>query len=142
MLAGGRVDCPARVRRRFRGVRLSELFAGEQPLTFAVASSNPRLASVHLANGVLTVRSDADYGEDGDAVVTVTATDVNGLTTTVTFDVVVRAALSRNPVHGWLGAWIEAQRQAGEEATMGTSQFPYGMPRDRAKSRSDHTAFE
>ena len=94
-------------------IALAGLFEGEGPLTFRARSSDPRLLTVEVAGGVLTLRSVAADGEDGTVTVTVTATDAGGLAGTLTFEVSVGQP-SRGLLRGWFRAWLEMERERRE----------------------------
>ena len=91
------------------GIVLAELFESEYPLTFTAQSSNPRLVAVELTGGVLTLRS-AEDGEEGMVTVTITATDVDGLSSTLTFEVTVEI-LPLRLLRGWRKGWLEQEQQ-------------------------------
>ena len=98
----------------FIDIALAGLFEGEGRLTFRARSSDPRLVTVEVAYGVLTVRSIAKDAEEVTVTVTVTATDADGLSGTLTFEVVLGQPSRGLP--GWLRAWLEmerARREAG-----------------------------
>ena len=82
-------------------VELAPLFTGAEgeTLTYAVESSNPELLSVRVEGGNLVLLPN-DVGEGGLVTVSVTATDEDGLTATVSFVV----AIEPNP-RGFLRGW-------------------------------------
>ncbi len=88
-------------------IALTELFDGEYPLTFRVQSSDSQLVTVEVTDGVLTLRS-AEGGEEGTVTVTVTATDADGLSTTLMFEVTVQMMPLRL-LRGWRQGWLEQE---------------------------------
>ena len=92
----------------FIDIALAGLFEGDGRLAFRARSSDPRLVTVEVAYGVLTVRSIAKDAEEVTVTVTVTATDADGLSGTLTFEVVLGQP-SRG-LRGWLRAWLEMER--------------------------------
>ena len=84
-------------------IDLASLFANgrDEPLTYAAESSDPTLITVTLDGSKLSIVSNED-GKEGVATVTVTATDVDGVTMQRSFDVTV------GPVSGILRGWRRA----------------------------------
>ena len=84
-------------------IDLASLFANgrDEPLTYAAESSDPTLITVTLDGSKLSIVSNED-GKEGVATVTVTATDVDGVTMQRSFDVTV------GPVPGILRGWRRA----------------------------------
>ena len=80
---------------------LSALFAASDggALTYVVGSSDPALATASVAGDTLTLASNED-GREGTATITVTATDSDGLSVTLTFEVTVEA-MPRGLLRGW-----------------------------------------
>ena len=88
-------------------VDLTTLFTGAEgeTLTYAVESSDPELVAVSV-EGTNLVLLPNEIGEEGVATVTVTATDADGLTATLSFVVTIEA----NPqsfLRGWRKALFE-----------------------------------
>ena len=88
-------------------IRLSELFVAVdgRPLRYAARSSDPGLAAVEVRGGVLIVVSGED-GREGTATITVTATDADGLSAELTFEVTLES-MPRGFMRGWRRALIE-----------------------------------
>ncbi len=76
--------------------------ARDEPLTYAAESSDPMLVTVTLDGSKLSIVSNED-GKEGTATVTVTATDVDGVTMQRSFDVTVEPT-----VPGILRGWRKA----------------------------------
>ena len=85
-------------------VDLTTLFTGAEgeTLTYAVESSNPELVAVSV-EGTNLVLLPNEIGEEGVATVTVTATDADGLTATLSFVITIEA----NP-QSFLRGWRKA----------------------------------
>ena len=81
---------------------MTTLFTGAEGeiLTYAVESSNPELVAVSV-EGTNLVLLPNEIGEEG--VVTVTATDADGLTATLSFVITIEP----NP-HSFLRGWRQA----------------------------------
>ena len=88
-------------------VALADHFTGEG-LTFTASSSRPALASASVAEQILTVRANA-VGEEGAAVVTVTATDAEGASASSAFDVSVSPA-PRVMARSWFAALLDVAK--------------------------------
>ena len=88
-------------------ISLSELFAAAdgRPLRYAARSSDPGLAEAEVRGGVLIVVSGED-GREGTATITVTATDADGLSAELTFEVTLES-MPRGFMRGWRRALIE-----------------------------------
>ena len=88
-------------------ISLSELFAAAdgRPLRYAARSSDPGLAGAEVRGGVLIVVSGED-GREGTATITVTATDADGLSAALTFEVTLES-MPRGFMRGWRRALIE-----------------------------------
>ena len=102
-------------------IDLSRVFMASDggPLTFTASSSDPALATVSVsADGVLTVTSNED-GEEGTVTITVTATDADGLSVTLTFEVTIEP-MPRGLLRGWRRALLERMAEEAEvEAAAG-----------------------
>ena len=88
-------------------IALAGFFESEYPLTFTAQSSDPRLVSVEVTRGVLTLRS-AEDGDEGIVTVTITATDSDGLPSSLAFQVTVETMPLRL-LRGWRKAWLEQE---------------------------------
>ena len=88
-------------------INLSELFAAADggPLSYAARSSDPGLAEAEVRGGVLIVVSGED-GREGTATITVIATDADGLSAELTFEVTLESR-PRGFMRGWRRALIE-----------------------------------
>ena len=88
-------------------ISLSELFAAADggPLRYSARSSDPGLAEAEVRGGVLIVVSGED-GREGTATITVTATDADGLSAALTFEVTLES-MPRGFMRGWRRALIE-----------------------------------
>ena len=88
-------------------INLSELFAAADggPLRYSARSSDPGLAEAEVRGGVLIVVSGED-GREGTATITVTATDADGLSAELTFEVTLES-MPRGFMRGWRRALIE-----------------------------------
>ena len=88
-------------------ISLSELFAAADggPLSYSARSSDPGLAEAEVRGGVLIVVSGED-GREGTATITVTATDADGLSAELTFEVTLES-MPRGFMRGWRRALIE-----------------------------------
>ena len=89
-------------------IDLSSLFAngGAEPLTYAAEASDPMLVTVTLDGSKLTITSNED-SKDGMATVTATATDANGVTMRLSFDMTVEPA--PGILQGWRRAVFERE---------------------------------
>ncbi len=97
-------------------IDLSRVFMASDggPLTYAASSSDAALATVSVSeDGVLTVTSNED-GEEGTVAITVTATDADGLSVTLTFEVTIEP-MPRGLLRGWRRGLLE---QMAEEAAV------------------------
>ena len=109
-------DTPSRTTLAAEGdaarIDLSTLFAASDggALTYFAGSSDPTLASATVDGDTLTLASNED-GREG----TVTATDEDGLTVTLTFAVTVES-MPRGLLRGWRRVLLEQamERQAAE----------------------------
>lgn len=88
-------------------VDLTTLFTGAEgeTLTYAVESSDPELVAVRV-EGTNLVLAPNEIGEGGEATVTVTATDADGLTATLSFVVTIEPN-PRSFLRGWRKALFE-----------------------------------
>ena len=88
-------------------INLSKLFvaADGRPLRYAARSSDPGLAEAEVRGAVLIVVSGED-GREGTATITVTATDADGLSAELTFEVTLES-MPRGFMRGWRRALIE-----------------------------------
>ena len=88
-------------------ISLSDLFVAVdgRPLRYAARSSDPGLAGAEVRGGVLIVVSGED-GREGTATITVTATDADGLSAALTFEVTLES-MPRGFMRGWRRALIE-----------------------------------
>ena len=95
---------------------LSTLFAASDggALTYFVGSSDPGLASATVDGDTLTLASNED-GREGTVTITVIATDDDGLSVTLTFEVTVES-MPRGLLRGWRRVLLEQamERQAAE----------------------------
>ena len=87
-------------------IDLSSLFsnAGDEPLTYAAESSDSMLVTVTLEGSKLSIVSN----EEGVATVTVTATDIHGVTMRLSFNVTVEPAVP-GILRGWRKAVFERE---------------------------------
>ena len=111
--ATGTPPAPEIVTNEETRIDLSALAAASDggPLTFAAYSSDPSLLVVHVEGSVLTVTSSDN---EGTAAVTVIATDAEGLTVAIEFQVTVEFA-SRGFLRGARGVLLtEPARTANE----------------------------
>ena len=88
-------------------IDLSALFAASDggALTYFVESSDPTLATGTVDGDTLTLASNED-GREGAATITVIATDDDGLSVTLTFEVVVES-MPRGLLRGWHRVLLE-----------------------------------
>ncbi len=97
-------------------IDLSALFAASDAgaLTYFVGSSDPGLASATVDGDTLTLASNED-GREGTVTITVIATDDDGLSVTLTFEVTVES-MPRGLLRGWRRVLLEQamERQAAE----------------------------
>ncbi len=97
-------------------IDLSALFAASDggTLTYFVGSSDPTLATATVDGDTLTLASNED-GREGTVTVTVTATDDDGLSVTLTFEVIVES-MPRGLLRGWRRILLEQamERSAAE----------------------------
>ena len=83
---------------------LAELFAAGETLSFSADSDAPDLVRPHVADSHLVLEANAD-GEEGTAIITVTATDETGQSATLELTIVVEAAALRL-LRGWRLGWL------------------------------------
>ncbi len=79
-------------------------FAGKS-LRYTATSSDPALATVRVAGGMLIILAN-DNGEEGTLRVTVTAIDSDGASTTTTITVFIEAAIGGGMLRGWRMPWL------------------------------------
>ena len=113
-------DTPARTTLAAEGdatrIDLSALFAAsdEGALTYFAGSSDPTLVTATVDGTTLTLASNED-GREGAVTITVTATDEDGLSVTLTFEVTIEA-MPRGLLRGWRRVLLEQamERSAAE----------------------------
>ena len=110
------------------GIDLAEFFGadGGEALSWAAESSDPSLASVSVAGGVLTVTPN-DEGREGFVTVTVTATDADGLTAQASFEVEILPA-PRRFASGWRLLWLKGAGAAAAADASGGELPPAADP--------------
>ena len=91
----------------------AELFAAGETLSFSADSNAPNLVRPHVVGSHLVLEANAD-GEEGTAIITLTATDEAGQSATVELTIVVEAA-PLGLLRGWRLGWLESTPEGEEQ---------------------------